>query len=73
MTAEALAWFDAQDRLFDNAEKLAQAIERFGDARLQEAVPGRDYVFYRLFHGVAQHSIYHGGQIAVLKKALSGR
>jgi hypothetical protein len=68
----ALAWFDAQDRLFDNAEKLAQAIERFGDARLQETVPGRDYDFYGLFHGIVQHSLYHGGQIAVLKKALSG-
>jgi len=68
---EALAWFDAQDRLFDNAEKLAQAIERFDDARLLETVPGRGYDFYHLFHGVVQHSLYHGGQIAILKKAAS--
>ena len=69
--ADALAWFDAQDRLFNNAEKLAQAIERFDDAKLQEIVPGRPYDFYFLFHGIVQHSLYHGGQIAMLKKALS--
>jgi hypothetical protein len=68
--ADAVAWFDAQDHLFNNAEKLAQSIERFEDARLKEVVPGRPYDFYRLFHGVVQHSLYHGGQIAILKKAL---
>ena len=69
--ADALAWFDAQDRLFNNAEKLAQAIERFDDAKLRDIVPGRQYDFYFLFHGIVQHSLYHGGQIAMLKKALS--
>jgi uncharacterized damage-inducible protein DinB len=65
------AWIAAQDRLFQNAERLAQAIERFDDAKLQEIVPGRQYDFYYLFHGIVQHSLYHGGQIAMLKKALS--
>lgn len=69
----AVAWFDAQDRLFQDAEKLAQAIEGFGDVRLQEAVPGRAYDFYHLFHGIVQHSLYHGGQIAILKKATSDK
>ena len=67
----ALAWFDAQDRLFKNAESLVQAIEKFEDAKLENVVPGREYNFYRLFHGIVQHSLYHGGQIAILKKALS--
>ena len=65
------AWIAAQDRLFQNAEKLAQAMERFDDAKLQDTVPGRQYDFYYLFHGIVQHSLYHGGQIAMLKKALS--
>jgi uncharacterized damage-inducible protein DinB len=67
----AVAWIAAQDRLFQNAEKLAQAIERFDDTKLQDTVPGRQYDFYYLFHGIVQHSLYHGGQIAMLKKALS--
>jgi hypothetical protein len=65
------AWIAAQDRLFQNAERLAQAMERFDDAKLQDTVPGRQYDFYYLFHGIVQHSLYHGGQIAMLKKALS--
>lgn len=65
------AWIAARDRLFRNAEKLAKAIEHFDDARLQATVPGRSYDFYYLFHGIVQHSLYHAGQIAMLKKALS--
>ena len=67
----AAAWIAARNRLFENGGRLAAAIEDFDDARLQETVPGRQYDFYYLFHGIVQHSLYHGGQIAVLKKALS--
>ncbi|HWX55894.1 MAG TPA: DinB family protein [Verrucomicrobiae bacterium] len=65
----AAAWAAATDRLFETAEQLARAMEAFGDERLQEAVPGRQkYDFYYLFHGIVQHSLYHAGQIALLKK-----
>lgn len=68
----AEGWFDAQDSLFQNAEKLANAIEKFDDTKLQDTVPGRSYDFYYLFHGIVQHSLYHAGQIAILKKAILG-
>lgn len=68
----AEGWFDTQDGLFQNAEKLAEAIEKFEDAKLQDIVPGRSYDFYYLFHGIVQHSLYHAGQIAILKKAILG-
>jgi hypothetical protein len=61
-------WATATDRLFQSAEQLAQAIEVFDDSRLQDIAPGRQYDFYYLFHGIVQHSLYHGGQIALLKK-----
>jgi len=64
------AWSAATNRMFEQAENLAAAIERFTDARLPDTVPGRDYDFYYLFHGIVQHSLYHGGQIAMLKKAV---
>ncbi len=64
------SWTVATDQLFQSGEQLAGAIASFADARLQETVPGRDYDFYHLFHGVVQHSLYHGGQIAMLKKAV---
>jgi hypothetical protein len=65
------AWASAQCQMFQNAERLAQVIERFDDAKLHNTVPGRPYDFYYLFHGIVQHSLYHAGQIAMLKKALS--
>jgi hypothetical protein len=68
--ASLAAWDGAVDRFFRTSEQLAQAIEGFGDNRLQETVPGRKYDFYYLFHGIVQHSLYHGGQIALLKKAI---
>src|SRR4029077_894557 len=68
----AEAWFDAQDSLFRNAEKLAEAVEKFDDSKLRDIAPGRSYDFYYLFHGVIQHCVYHSGQIAILKKAILG-
>jgi uncharacterized damage-inducible protein DinB len=66
----AAAWASTQAVLFATGEQLAQAIEGFSDDRLKEIVPGRKYDFYYLFHGIVQHSLYHGGQIALLKKAV---
>lgn len=64
-------WVAAQGHLFETGERLAGEIEAFDDARLSEIVPGREYDFYHLFHGVVQHSLYHAGQIAILKRALT--
>jgi len=65
-------WKTATDKLFQTGAELAHAIEGFGDERLSDTVPGRQYNFYYLLHGIVQHSLYHGGQIAVLKKAITG-
>ena len=69
--ASGPAWAGATDRMFQNAELLVRAIEGFGDVKLENIVPGRDYSFYFLFHGVLQHSLYHGGQIAMLKREMA--
>jgi uncharacterized damage-inducible protein DinB len=66
--ANPQAWSNALKQLFEVKDQLAAAIEKFGDGRLTETVPGRTYDFYFLFHGITQHSLYHAGQIAVLKK-----
>jgi hypothetical protein len=63
------AWGQTTDDLFGHAETLGAAIRELSDSRLVDTVPGRDYNFYHLFHGLVQHSLYHGGQIAILKKA----
>lgn len=63
------AWTRATEQLFETGERLAKELEDFDDRRLTEIVPGRDYDYYHLFHGIVQHSLYHGGQIAMLKRA----
>jgi uncharacterized damage-inducible protein DinB len=66
---DAAAWANATRRLFAGAEQFAQAIADFTDVRLQDIVPGREYDFYFLFHDIVQHSLYHAGQIALLRSA----
>jgi uncharacterized damage-inducible protein DinB len=69
----ARTWTAALSRLFATGDQLFRRIEQFGDARLGETVPGRQYDFYYLFHGIVQHSLYHGGQIAFVKRATQPR
>jgi uncharacterized damage-inducible protein DinB len=65
------AWHGAEDDLYYATERLVEAMRAFPDKRLPETVPGRDYKFYELLHGITEHSIYHSGQIAMLKKCSS--
>jgi hypothetical protein len=51
-------------------DQLVKIISGLSDERLRERCPGKRYDFYHLLHGVAQHELYHAGQIAVLKKGL---
>ena len=64
-------WEAAKKHAFGAAEEMTAAIEKFGDSRLNETVPGRGYDFYFLLHGVVQHTLYHTGQMAALKKAVA--
>lgn len=67
------AWQQAVASFFATHLRLVEAIKCFADDRLGSTVPGRNYNFYRLFQSVTQHAVYHGAQIALLKKALRGR
>ena len=42
------------------------------EALLDEKPKGQEYSFYFLLQGILHHDLYHLGQIALLKKALSG-
>jgi hypothetical protein len=43
------------------------------ESRLRDRVPGKKYNFYFMLHGMAQHELYHAGQIAILNKAQVGK
>ena len=65
------AWSRTLEQVRRVHDELIEAVSNFPDARLAEQVPGKQgahYNFYYMLHGVAQHELYHAGQIALLKK-----
>ncbi len=50
-------------------DTLVRTVAALPDSRLGDRVPGKRYDFYYMLHGIAQHELYHAGQIAILKKA----
>src|SRR5229473_3335122 len=68
--AEA-AWRKAVAHVKRTHDVLVKTVSALPESRLRERVPGKRYDFYFMLHGIAQHELYHAGQIAVLKKAQS--
>ena len=72
-TSEA-AWEEAKRKLLKLHNQLLVAITATDDARLnQPIIDSVETTFnsvYVTLHGGVQHSLYHAGQIAVLKKAI---
>ena len=71
--ASEAAWRVAVTSLGDGNKRLRDAVRKLGDEDLDRIVAGRDYSVYFMLHGVLQHSLYHAGQIALLKKATGQR
>jgi len=62
------AWAAALEALGANHLKLRKAIASLNEADLDKPLaPGKPSAYVTL-HGVIQHDLYHGGQIALLKK-----
>ena len=51
-------------------DQLVKMVEGLSESRLGDRVPGKRYDFYHMLHGIAQHELYHAGQMAILKKAV---
>jgi uncharacterized damage-inducible protein DinB len=61
-------WREAIAHAKRTHDLLVKTVAALPDSRLHERVPGKRYDFYFMLHGVAQHALYHAGQIAILKK-----
>jgi len=71
VATDEAAWEQTRKALKQGNDELRKAISLIDDSRLdQPIVPGMSTVYVTL-HGVIQHDLYHAGQIAILKKALS--
>lgn len=68
MAATEDAWKKAVAATTHTHQTLVETIEGLSEKRLRDRVPGKAYDFYHMFHGIAQHELYHAGQIAILKK-----
>jgi len=62
------AWKDTIARAKRKHAELLKTVATLTDERLRERVPGKPYDVGFMLQGVAQHEIYHAGQIAILKK-----
>jgi len=66
------AWQASVARLEERHRALATIVKAMSDEQLDEKVVGEEYTIREMLHGVVEHGLYHGGQIALLKK-LVGR
>jgi uncharacterized damage-inducible protein DinB len=65
-------WDQAQRGLQDSQAGLIEAAKKFPETRLGELVPSKTqkYTYYTLLHGIAQHDIYHAGQIMLIRRSV---
>lgn len=63
------AWRAAVVQARRTHDQLVKMVEGLPAERLSDRVPGKKYDFYHMLHGIAQHELYHAGQMAILKKA----
>jgi len=63
------AWRKAVTQAKRTHDLLVKTVAALPESRLRDQVPGKDYDFYFMLHGIAQHELYHAGQITILKKA----
>lgn len=54
-------------------DELLTELNKKDDKFLDEIVPGSEYSFYTLIHGIIQHDVYHTAQIILIKKMAAAK
>ncbi len=65
------AWERLKKGLKDTQKDLLNLLSSASDALLAQKVPGKDYSFGPILSSVAEHDIYHLGQIALVYALLT--
>jgi uncharacterized damage-inducible protein DinB len=63
-------WATARSALVESHERLREIVSGLSDEELSRNAPQSQRTTAAMLHGVTQHAAYHGGQIALLKKAI---
>ena len=66
-------WRETVAKVKRTHDELVEVVGGLPESRLRDQVPGKRYDFYHMLHGIAQHELYHAGQMAILKKAVVRR
>jgi len=68
------AWESAKQKLSDTHQRLLAVLTTIDDSRLNDPIIDSSEIpfstAYVTLHGGVQHTLYHAGQIAILKKAI---
>lgn len=64
-------WVEASAALMESHERLRATVASMSDEALARNAPQSDRSVAAMLHGVTQHGAYHGGQIALLRKAVT--
>ncbi len=65
-------WNFLKQKLQSTQDNLIQKLSQETDELLNKQVPGKDYFFGPILISIAQHDIYHLGQIAMLNSMKQG-
>jgi uncharacterized damage-inducible protein DinB len=65
-----IPWNELVARWSQSRDLLEEKIRNFPIEDLTKQVPGRNYPYETMLHGIVQHAIYHSGQIAMVLSML---
>jgi uncharacterized damage-inducible protein DinB len=68
-----IPWNELLSRWGKSRDLLEGKIRNFPIDDLAKQVPGRNYPYETMFHGIVEHTIYHSGQIAMVLSMLRSR
>ena len=68
----SIPWNELVARWNKSRDQLEDKIRNFPVEDLPKQVPGRTYPYEKLLEGIVQHTIYHAGQIAMVRSMLKG-
>jgi uncharacterized damage-inducible protein DinB len=68
-----IPWDELVARWNESRDLLEEKVRNFPIADLPKQVPGRTYAYEKLLEGIVQHTIWHAGQIAMVRSMLQSR
>jgi len=69
----AIPWRELLERWNQSRDLLEERLRNFPEADLGKQTPGRAYPYEYLLNGIVQHTIWHGGQIAMVRSMVKGK